>query len=155
MPSDTANFAFVSGASTLAAKYATSYRRSAPPLDPSDLHSAVHPPVNAFGNHATTTADRPVKSDSRYVRPSDPTSAKSGAGSPGASSTDERSACVTALKMPTARALTVAASRRSIESCHSSKGHTANAGLPLQLFSTACRYSKSADRRRHRLESSD
>ena len=54
--SDLANFVFVSGESALAAKYATSNRRSASPLDLSDLHSAAHPPVNAFGNHATTTA---------------------------------------------------------------------------------------------------
>ena len=36
-------------------------RRSSSPLDPSDLHSAVQPPVNAFGNHATTTG-RPARS---------------------------------------------------------------------------------------------
>jgi hypothetical protein len=49
----------VSGESALAAKYATLNRRSASPLDLSDLHSAVQPPVNALGNHAMTTARVP------------------------------------------------------------------------------------------------
>jgi hypothetical protein len=61
-PCDSAKRALVAGASTLAAKYATPSRLSASPLDLSDLHSAVHPPVNALGNHAITTPRCPLKS---------------------------------------------------------------------------------------------
>jgi len=43
----------------LMAKYATSNCRIWLPLSRSDLHSAVQPPVNAFGNHASTTACLP------------------------------------------------------------------------------------------------
>ena len=65
----------------LAAKYAASSRRRSSSLAPSDLHSAVHPPVNALGNQAITTG-RPASSFRRYVRPSDPGSEKSGAAWP-------------------------------------------------------------------------
>jgi len=44
---------------------ATSKVRIASPLSRSDLHSAVHPPVKALGNQATTTARLPLKSASR------------------------------------------------------------------------------------------
>ncbi|HZR23294.1 MAG TPA: hypothetical protein VFA59_06890 [Vicinamibacterales bacterium] len=81
--SDAANFVFFSTLSVLAAKYATSNVRSASPLARSDWHSAVQPPVKAFGNHATTTGRTPVNSRRRYVRPSDAASSKSGAASPG------------------------------------------------------------------------
>src|SRR5690606_31400797 len=47
-----------------------------------DLHSAVQPPVKALGNHATTTAFFPLKSDNLYVLPSLPTISNSGALSP-------------------------------------------------------------------------
>jgi hypothetical protein len=46
--------------SVLAAKYATSYCRIWSPLSRSDLHSFVQPPVNAFGNQASTTACFPL-----------------------------------------------------------------------------------------------
>ena len=55
-PSDSANSLFFCGVSVLAAKYATSNSRILSPLSRSDLHSFVQPPVNAFGNHASTTA---------------------------------------------------------------------------------------------------
>jgi hypothetical protein len=41
--------------STLAMNQAMSYVFRIWPLSRSDLHSAVQPPVNAFGNHANTT----------------------------------------------------------------------------------------------------
>jgi hypothetical protein len=44
-----------SSVSTLTMKYAVSNFRMSPPLSRSELHSAVQPPVNAFGNHASTT----------------------------------------------------------------------------------------------------
>src|SRR5688500_2536328 len=72
---------FVSRSSVLAMNQATSNCRTASPLARSHLHSAVHPPVNAFGNHASTTV-RPRRSLSRHVRPSEPCSANSGAMSP-------------------------------------------------------------------------
>ena len=51
-----ANFLFVSASSTLAAKYTTLEKdRIFSPLSRSDLHSAVQPPVNAFGNQAMMT----------------------------------------------------------------------------------------------------
>ena len=78
----------------------------ASPLVPSDLHSAVHPPVNAFGNHAITTA-RPSSSLSRYVRPSEPGSVKSGARSPGFSSTVDSMRRVLTFTTPTMVAATV------------------------------------------------
>ena len=53
--SDAANRRLMSAESTLAAKYATPAARSVASLAPSDRHSAVQPPVNAFGNHASTT----------------------------------------------------------------------------------------------------
>jgi hypothetical protein len=56
-PSESANARLVSGVSTLAAKYWTSNSRSCASLAPSDRHSIVQPPVNAFGNHASTTAE--------------------------------------------------------------------------------------------------
>ena len=59
-----ANFMLSSTASTLAMKYVTSNFRILSPFSASDLHSMVHPCVNAFGNHATTTACLPLKSDS-------------------------------------------------------------------------------------------
>jgi hypothetical protein len=55
-PSDSANSLFFCGVSVLAAKYATSNARIWSPLSRSDLHSFVQPPVNAFGNQASTTA---------------------------------------------------------------------------------------------------
>src|SRR5262245_51189799 len=82
------------------------------PLVPSDLHSAVHPPVNAFGNHAMTTT-RPAKSLSRYVRPSEPRSVKSGATSPGFSSTADTCRHANRFTTPTAMAAPVATSDRS------------------------------------------
>jgi hypothetical protein len=54
----------LSAESTLAAKYSTCASRNALSLAPSDLHSAVQPPVNAFGNQAITTG-RPRRSLSR------------------------------------------------------------------------------------------
>src|SRR6266851_712551 len=93
MPSDCANCALVSGVSTLAAKYSTLKRRNWSPLVPSDRHSAVQPPVKAFGNHAITTArPRPRISLNRCTRPSDPGSSKAGARSPGFNSTSPRPA---------------------------------------------------------------
>ena len=59
-PSDSANSLFFCAVSVLAAKYATSKPRILSPLSRSDLHSFVHPPVNAFGNQASTTACLPV-----------------------------------------------------------------------------------------------
>src|SRR5947208_3283296 len=47
-----------------------------------DLHSAVQPGVDAFGNQATTTAFFPLKSESAYVLPSVPGRENSGALSP-------------------------------------------------------------------------
>src|SRR4051812_6030405 len=47
-----------------------------------DLHSAVQPPVNAFGNQAMTTACLPLNWSSEYVLPSDPGNVKAGALSP-------------------------------------------------------------------------
>jgi len=67
----------------------TPIRRNTSPLDPSDRHSAVHPPVNAFGNHARTTADVSDLGDRLCVRPSDPINEKSGALSPTCNSTEE------------------------------------------------------------------
>ena len=54
--SDSANFLFSSGVSTLAVKYATfsGFRRAL--FAPSDLHCAVQPPVKALGNQFRTTA---------------------------------------------------------------------------------------------------
>src|SRR5262245_50063247 len=71
--------------STLAAKYATSYARMSSPLSRSDLHSIVHPPVKAFGNHARTTTFFPAYSARLCVLPSEPGSENAGAGSPAAS----------------------------------------------------------------------
>lgn len=51
-------------------------------LSRSDLHSSVHPPVNAFGKKAITTGLSPKYSASWCVLPSDPSSLKSGARSP-------------------------------------------------------------------------
>lgn len=62
---DAAKARLVSTESQLAANTATSKPRSAACVNPIDRHSRVHPPVNAFGNQAITTADRPVKSDKR------------------------------------------------------------------------------------------
>lgn len=56
------------------------------PLSRSDLHSAVQPPVNAFGNHDNTTACLPLYALSSYVLPSLPGNLKFGAASPGFSS---------------------------------------------------------------------
>ena len=56
MPTDCAKALFVSKASTLAAKYATSNDRMSSPLSRSDLHSAVQGPVKALAIHASTTA---------------------------------------------------------------------------------------------------
>jgi hypothetical protein len=53
----------------------------AAPLARSDLHSAVHPPVNAFGNQATTTY-RPRSDAESLVFPSEPGIEKLGATSP-------------------------------------------------------------------------
>ena len=50
--------------STLAMKYVTSYFLIMSPCSASDLHSIVQPRVNAFGNHASTTACLPLKSES-------------------------------------------------------------------------------------------
>src|SRR5262245_33778816 len=83
------------------------------PLAPSDLHSAVQPPVNAFGNHAIATARRPLKSLSRYERPSDPGSVKSGAISPGSSSTDDCSRRAITFTTLTTIAVAVAHTDRS------------------------------------------
>jgi hypothetical protein len=58
--SDSANSLFFRAVSVLAAKYATSYCRIWSPLSRSDLHSFVQPPVNAFGNQASTTACFPL-----------------------------------------------------------------------------------------------
>src|SRR3954470_4575216 len=67
-------------------KYAVSNFRIFPPLSRSELHSAVQPAVNAFGNHASTT-HLPLRSLLReYVLPSVAGSVKSGAGSPTLSS---------------------------------------------------------------------
>src|SRR4029077_10373941 len=93
--------ALTSAASTLAAKYATFKPRNAASLEPSDLHSLVQPPVNALGNQASTTG-RPARSLRRYVRPSDPGSAKSGARSPVFSSTGVSGRCVATLNAPIA-----------------------------------------------------
>jgi hypothetical protein len=59
-PSDSANSLFFCAVSVLAAKYVTSNSRILSPLSRSDLHSFVHPPVNAFGNQARTTACLPL-----------------------------------------------------------------------------------------------
>jgi hypothetical protein len=56
MPSDCAKALFVSASSTLTEKYATSNDRISSPLSRSDRHWAVQGPVNAFTNHASTTA---------------------------------------------------------------------------------------------------
>src|SRR3954454_2512677 len=83
--SDLANAALPfspSTGSTLAMKYVTSNLRILSLLSASDLHSTVHPLVNALGNQATTTACLPLKSDSLYVLPSLAGREKSGAGSP-------------------------------------------------------------------------
>src|SRR5262245_23661370 len=85
-----------------------SNRPSTLPLEPSDRHSAVQPPVNALGNHASTTARRPLKSPSRYDRPSDPGSVKSGAISPGFSSTGDPSRRVITFTTLTTIAVAVA-----------------------------------------------
>src|SRR3954451_6199149 len=67
-------------------KYLTSNFRIFPPLSRSELHSAVQPAVNAFGNHASTT-HLPLRSLLReYVLPSVAGRVKSGAGSPTLSS---------------------------------------------------------------------
>src|SRR6185369_12565481 len=96
-PSDSANRALAPTESTLAAKWLTFIRCNSSPNALSDLHSAVQPPVNAFGNQATTKG-RPARSFRRYVLPSDPGREKSGAGSPGFSSTGVGGDCVTRLK---------------------------------------------------------
>src|SRR5262249_43036923 len=100
-------------------KYDTSSRFKSSSLAPSDRHSAVHPPVNALGNQATTTGRPRVNRSARwYVRPSDPGSVKSGARSPTASSTGLRSPPVTIAMIPAATALAVAATmRNSLSSC--------------------------------------
>ena len=54
-PSDSANRRFVSGSSALIMKYAMSMAFNASLDSRSDLHWAVQPPVNAMGNHASTT----------------------------------------------------------------------------------------------------
>ena len=82
MPRDCANALFVSGGSTLTAKYAASNDRMSSPLSRSDRHSAVQGPVNAFANHASTTACLPLELASVYVAPSDPGSENCGAESP-------------------------------------------------------------------------
>src|SRR5262245_59986803 len=51
------------------------------PLSRSDLHSAVQPPVNAFGNHATTTVC-PLSAARSCTLPSEPWRLKGGATSP-------------------------------------------------------------------------
>ena len=68
--------------SVLAMKYATSYWRILSPFIARFLHSTVQPLVKAAGNHATTTAFLPRKSDSLYIFPSEACSEKSGAVSP-------------------------------------------------------------------------
>ncbi len=50
-----ANAVLSARVSTLIMKYATSNARINWPLSRSALHSAVQPPVNALGNHASTT----------------------------------------------------------------------------------------------------
>src|ERR1700734_3016742 len=80
--SDSANFLFRSGVSTLAVKYATfrGFKRSL--FSRIDLHSAVQPPVKALGYQAMTTAFLPLKSSSEYVLPSVPGNENAGALSP-------------------------------------------------------------------------
>ena len=124
--------------------------RKAAWLAPSDRHSAVHPPVNALGNHAITTACRPRKSLSWCVRPSEAGSVKSGAGSP-----TRRSTCVGATRPSAAFAMPVATApdrrgqrsqphdrihaRFNLNSCHSNDGLRVRAVSWLQLFSFVSR----------------
>src|SRR5215471_17452858 len=81
-PSASANSAFNAGVSQLAPKHWTFALASAAPYVASERHSAVHPLVNAFGNHAITIGLRPRKSVRRYVAPSDACATNSGARSP-------------------------------------------------------------------------
>src|ERR1700681_2029962 len=139
----------------LATKYFALNPRSAARLEPIDSHSLVHMPVNALGNQATTTVSWSLKSRSRYQRPSDPGSSKSGARSPflnrGASRSPRPDATLT---RPTAIAAAVVAIIRITRSgrtcppnpCHSSQSHALHQKLYFSLFHRARRFFKFADR---------